>query len=275
MTSGVVFTLDLEDRRSDLSAPPRFLRATEEVLAFLESRAVRGTFFVVGSLAQAHPSIVRAVAAAGHEVGLHGLEHDMLGQTGRQALPTALRTGKAVLEEITGQACRGFRAPYFSLVPDTPWAPDAILEAGFAYSSSVMPAPNPIAGYPGAPTEPFRWSNGLIELPCPVGRVGPATLPYMGGAYMRLLPGALVRRIAAREDRGGLRWIYSHPYDFDPSEPFHVMPGTTHWQSRLLWLNRRRMFDRVQTLLGDQPGAPLASFVDDVASGPDLPVLRP
>lgn len=275
MTSGVVFTLDLEDRRSDLSAPPRFLQATEQVLAFLNARGVHGTFFVVGSLAREHPDIVRAVAAAGHEVGLHGLEHDMLAETGWQQLPRALRTGKAVLEEITQRECHGFRAPYFSLVRSTPWAPDAIQEAGFAYSSSVMPAANPIAGYPGAPTAPFRWDNGLLELPCPVARVGPATLPYMGGAYMRLLPGALVRKIAAREDGGELRWIYSHPYDFDPGEPFHVMPGTTRWQSRLLWLNRRRMFDRVQILLGEQPGTPLVSFLDSLAAGPDLPIFRP
>ena len=92
---------------------------------------------------------------------------------------------------------------------------------------------------------------------------------------MRLLPGALVRRIAAREDHGGLRWIYSHPYDFDPGEPFHVMPGTTRWQSRLLWLNRRRMFDRVQTLLGERPGMPLASVVADLAAGTVLPVFQP
>lgn len=273
MTSGVVFTLDLEDRRSDPAAEPRFLDATEQVLAFLVDRGVRGTFFVVGSLALDHPDIVRAVAQAGHEVGLHGLDHVQLAESGSAGLAAGLAKGKAVLEDLTQTPCLGFRAPYFSLVPDTPWAPDVIQEAGFQYSSSVMPAANPVAGYPGAPRIPFRWSNGLLELPCPVAKVGPVTVPYMGGAYMRLLPGTMVRTLARRAGSEDLRWIYSHPYDFDPGEPFHVMPGTKRWESRLLWYNRRRMFDRVDTLLGRAPGRPLAETLDELAPTDTAPVF--
>lgn len=270
---GTVFTLDLEDRRSDPRAEARFVATTYAVLDFLSARGVIGTVFVVGSLAEQYPDLVRDVAARGHEVALHCQEHVALSELGERGTVEDLRRGKGVVEDITGAAVSGYRAPYFSLVPGTPWAPDVIRAAGFTYSSSVMPSRNPIAGYPGAPQQPFQWANGLVELPCPVAGIGPARLPYLGGAYLRILPAWLLRVLARTADPKALRWVYSHPYDFDPGEPFHVMPGTTALQSRLLWYNRRRMFDRVAQVL-DGSGALLPLAVPLVGD-PSVRVFSP
>ena len=98
-------------------------------------------------------------------------------------------------------------------------------EVGFTYSSSVLPARNPLFGDPSLPATPFRWPNGLVELPCPVVRVGGVGLPYLGGVYLRALPEpASSRRPAAASGTGQVLWIYCHPYDFDPGEPFWVVP---------------------------------------------------
>lgn len=51
---------------------------TPRVLELLASAGVRATFFVVGRKALAHPQLVREIAAAGHEIGLHGFDHDRL-----------------------------------------------------------------------------------------------------------------------------------------------------------------------------------------------------
>ena len=51
---------------------------TPRVLELLSAAGVRATFFVVGRKALAHPQLVRAIASAGHELGLHGFEHDRL-----------------------------------------------------------------------------------------------------------------------------------------------------------------------------------------------------
>jgi len=51
---------------------------TPRVLALLAEHGVRATFFVVGAKAEAHPALVRAIADAGHTVGVHGYLHDRL-----------------------------------------------------------------------------------------------------------------------------------------------------------------------------------------------------
>jgi peptidoglycan/xylan/chitin deacetylase (PgdA/CDA1 family) len=51
---------------------------TPRVLELLAAAGVRATFFVVGRKALEHPTLVRDIAAAGHQVGLHGFEHDRL-----------------------------------------------------------------------------------------------------------------------------------------------------------------------------------------------------
>ncbi|HEY6081226.1 MAG TPA: polysaccharide deacetylase family protein, partial [Polyangiaceae bacterium] len=51
---------------------------TPRVLELLATAGTRATFFVVGRKVQAHPELLRAIVAGGHEVGLHGFEHDRL-----------------------------------------------------------------------------------------------------------------------------------------------------------------------------------------------------
>lgn len=48
---------------------------TDKVLRILESYGVRATFFVVGSMARAYPSVLKRVSLAGHELGNHTYTH--------------------------------------------------------------------------------------------------------------------------------------------------------------------------------------------------------
>src|SRR5438105_1862210 len=124
----VTFTFDLEDHRPpDVAAgPERYPRLTRRVLDFLDERGVRGTFFVVGAVAEDQHDLVREVSARGHELGLHGWRHVPLTEIGRDDLQRDVARGKAVLEDIAGAPVRGFRAPMFSLVARSRWAVDVI-----------------------------------------------------------------------------------------------------------------------------------------------------
>jgi peptidoglycan-N-acetylglucosamine deacetylase len=49
---------------------------TRRVLSLLSEASATATFFVLGEKAERHPDVVREIAAAGHEVALHGHSHD-------------------------------------------------------------------------------------------------------------------------------------------------------------------------------------------------------
>ncbi len=263
----VTVTFDLEDNRSSAAQEERFVRMSHRFLDFVEERGISATVFIVGEIARTHPELVRRVAEGGHEIGLHGLRHVTLGDVGRERLLRELREGRELLETAAQVAVHGFRAPIFSLTPTTAWALDDILAAGFAYSSSVLPAANPLHGWPDAPRQAFRWPNGLIELPCPVIGVGRISIPFLGGIYLRYVPAVLTRRFARRSDELTVLWSYSHPYDLDPDEPFLVMPHAGWLTSRILHTRRGATLDRLATAVAAAGGAgpPLGEVIARLA----------
>ncbi|MDQ8047082.1 MAG: polysaccharide deacetylase family protein [Solirubrobacteraceae bacterium] len=266
----LTITLDLEDSTGANAATGRWVAATERFLAALTERSIRATVFVVGDAARGCPALVRRVADAGHEIGLHGLHHVALGVSGPERLGDELREGRALLQDLTGQSVDGFRAPIFSLTPSTAWAVDQLTDVGFTYSSSVLPARNPLHGWPGLPRAPFLWSTGLVELPCPVLDLGPARVPFLGGIYLRYVP-----RLAARHELTGLgpealAWSYVHPYDLDPGAPIRRFPHA-NWPTSLLLHTRRRAtmrcLDRALAAAGGA-GLPLGERVAALGDAP-------
>ncbi len=250
------FTIDVEEFDHP-GAGDRVEAVTDRILAFLDERGIRATAFVVGTLAADRPALVRRIAAGGHEVGLHGDDHRLLGRREPAELTAGVRDARARLADLAGRPVEGFRAPIFSLTPATAWVADALGELGFTYSASVVPAAQARgdSGFPGAPDEPFRWPNGLVELPSGVY----ARVP-VGGAYARLMPGVVFDRMV-RSLHGDAPWLYVHPYDFDDDEPYTRLPGTGRVENRLLFARRRLMFDRIARALRDGAGPPLGERV--------------
>lgn len=82
---------------------------TPRLLEVLSAHGARATFFMLGSGVQAHPDVVRAVHAAGHEIGNHGWTDRPAGLQSRAALADDLaRTSEAILD-VTGMRPRFMR----------------------------------------------------------------------------------------------------------------------------------------------------------------------
>lgn len=260
MPEPITFSLDVEDHRPEVDPfPVRYPDLTRRILDHLDERGIVGTMFVVGTVAEEAPDLVRDIAARGHEVGLHAWRHVPLTTLDEATVREETARGKALLEDLTGAAVAGFRAPTFSITAENVWVTEVLAELGFTYSSSVLPAPNPLFGFPGLPTEPFTWPSGLVELPCPLLGVGKAKVPFIGGVYLRALPWPVIRAGLALQGGGAVPFTYCHPYDFDPDEPYWVVPEAGPRMSRLLWIGRKRMFRRIDALLdrGQTAGPPL------------------
>lgn len=269
--SGLLFTLDLEDHRPDDSAELRFPSVTDELLDDLDGWGVTGTVFVVGEVVKNQPDLIARVAARGHEIGLHGARHVPLPDLGPERFRSETTEAADRLAQTVQADVVGFRAPIFSLVPSSVWAPEILTELGFAYSSSTLPARNPLYGWPGLPRLPFRWPSGLVELPSPTFGLGPARIPILGGTYLRIAPWPLVG-LAARRHRGDpAPWCYTHPYDFDPGEQRWTIPEVGRVASRMMWWGRSRMRGRVERLVTGSD----RRMIDVVDGLSDLAVFEP
>lgn len=253
----IVFTFDLEDHRLDRSAPARYGGMTRQVLDLADRHGVKGTVFVVGSLAQDDPALIRDIAARGHELALHSWDHVPLHQSTQTEFREETRRGQGVLQDLTGGPVVGYRAPVFSLTSRTLWCTEILSELGFLYSSSVMPAPNPLYGFAEAPRSVFRWTSGLLEFPVPVASLGGLRLAYLGGIYLRYLPLWLVRRFLRREITA-VPFTYLHPYDFDADEGFVRIKGASLLTSALLSCKRAGTEGKLRALFANGMGEPLA-----------------
>ena len=80
---GVEFTAAMS--RSQLrQLPSRVVPSTEGLLDLCDAHGARGTFFVLGTVAQRYPRLVRSIVERGHEIAAHGWDHrlvDALGPT--------------------------------------------------------------------------------------------------------------------------------------------------------------------------------------------------
>ena len=153
------------------------------------------------------------------------------------------------MQQLAGHSVIGFRAPRFSLTPQTTWALDILAELGFRYSSSIMPTDVSLFGFPDASREAFDWPQGLREFPLPVAQLGKYRLPYLGGIYLTSTPFFLIRHWVNQASRNEVLWTYTHPYDFDNTEKFAPLPNTPLWVSLVLWLAQQQHFGKIRRVL--------------------------
>jgi peptidoglycan/xylan/chitin deacetylase (PgdA/CDA1 family) len=90
---------------------------TPAVLAQLDRAGVRATFYLVGEQVVRRPALAAEIAAAGHEIGIHGFRHVLLLRRTPGAVRDDLARAAAVIGEATGRRSLSYRPPYgvFSL----------------------------------------------------------------------------------------------------------------------------------------------------------------
>ncbi|WP_114520076.1 XrtA system polysaccharide deacetylase [Altererythrobacter sp. ZODW24] len=201
----------------------RVERNVSQILDMFEEADVKATFFTLGWVAQRHPALMQRIANAGHEIASHGFDHARVFNFDRKSFGEDLLKAKKAIEDASGVAVTGYRAPSFSIDQRTPWAYMELADQGYTYSSSVAPVAHDHYGWREAPRfafQPLPWSD-LIEIPVTTAEFAGKRLAAGGGGFFRVLPYAFsrwaIRQVNRRDERPAV--FYFHPWEIDPEQP--------------------------------------------------------
>jgi polysaccharide deacetylase family protein (PEP-CTERM system associated) len=233
--------------------PSRVEKQTLEVLELFAQYGVTGTFFIVGTVAELQPQLVREIAAAGHEIGCHSYAHQLVYNMTPEQFRLDTRRCLNALGDATGVQVRAYRAPSYSITRKSLWALDVLADMGFTHDSSIYPIAHDRYGICGfnRHAQMIQTSSGPIcEVPiASVEFANGRTAPVGGGAYLRLLPyrytAAGIRRI---NTEGEPACVYFHPWELDSEQP-HLAKGLI---ARLrTYSGLRSMAGKLNNLLND------------------------
>jgi polysaccharide deacetylase family protein (PEP-CTERM system associated) len=275
--SGIVnaMTVDVEDyfqasafdrvvsRQSWAERESRVVRNTRALLEFFERRHLRGTFFILGWVAERFPALVREIASGGHELASHGFHHQLLYTLTPEQFREDVRRAKAAIEDAGGCRVRGYRAPSFSIVESSLWALDVLIEEGHTYDASIFPIHHDRYGIPDAPRTAHvikRGAGSIVEIPASTVRVGSSNLPIAGGGYFRLLPYAFTKWGISRANAAGEPVVfYIHPWEIDPQQPRLPVSRLTAWRH---YSNLDDTLHRLERMVGDFAFDTIAATLD-------------
>ena len=242
---------DIVDRKSWDQYPSRVEGNTKRILDLLDESDVKGTFFILGWVAERYPNLVREIVSRGHEPACHSYWHRMIYKLEPEEFREDTLRAKSVIEQAAGSPVYGYRAPSFSIVTRSLWALEILAECGFTYDSSIFPIHHDTYGIPGAPRAPFRIdtpAGPVVECPMSTFRMlGKQNLPVGGGGYLRMLPFWYTRLGCRRlQSQRVPLVVYIHPWEIDPDQP--RLPGRAKSMLRH-YTNLKKTAGRLSRLL--------------------------
>lgn len=247
----------------DWSRKPSTIEEEFDLIASRLAAAGRSaTFFLLAEVARSHPRILRDIAAAGWEIASHGSGHRRVCNSSPEDFRRSVRTSVRLLEDTTGIKVQGYRAPMWSLTPQTEWAVEILIDEGLEYDSSVIPRGR------RDPFVPFlisTKSGSLLEVPPTRTRIGPFFCLLASGVSQRLFPQRWYQALLCREaERHGFLHLYLHPWEISPRRR---SLDAIAFQKRLYFnTGRRRACAKFPSLLRQFPFSSIASQMPSLRS---------
>jgi polysaccharide deacetylase family protein (PEP-CTERM system associated) len=198
----------------------RVMRNTVNIIGFLEKHNQKATFFILGWIAKNNPGLVKEIANAGHEIGLHSYSHELIWQQTPDQFRQDLLRNIGILEDQLGYKVNSYRAPGFSIKRINVWAFEVLAEAGISIDSSIFPATRAHGGMPSFPNNfpciVQRSGIQIKEFPVHYNTIAGFRTVVSGGGYFRFWPYSIIRHFT---EKSPYIMSYFHPHDFDKTKP--------------------------------------------------------
>ena len=207
-----------------------FRTNVDTLLQLCRDTRAKATFFVLGSIGEDYPDVVKMIAGEGHDVACHGYKHQLAYKQTIEEFKADVKKSVDILEELTGAKIIGYRAPSWSIVESNFHYLKVLEELGMKYDASIFPVKTFLYGIPTAPTEIYKPKvNGrelnLYEVPMSVMKLLGQNMGYSGGFYFRFFPKWLIKSAIRSANRQGQSSIvYLHPREIDATEQRLVLP---------------------------------------------------
>jgi polysaccharide deacetylase family protein (PEP-CTERM system associated) len=205
---------------------------TRRMLSLLDETNTKGTFFILGWVADRVPGLIKEIADRGHEIGTHSYWHRLVYSLTPEEFAVDLKQSIEVIQTASGVTPRTFRAPTFSITTKNPWAYQVLRDHGITLDSSVYPiAGHDRYGIPDAPRVPYEPIPGLIEAPMSTAEAFGRVLPFGGGGYLRIFPFAITKKFFDQSAAAGRPVnLYIHPWEIDPGQPQIPLPAKSRFR---------------------------------------------
>jgi polysaccharide deacetylase family protein (PEP-CTERM system associated) len=232
--------------------PCRIEKNIDSILQLFDSAGIKATFFTLGWIAERYPDMVKRIVQQGHELASHGWQHVRVTEQKPKGFREDVRRTKIFLEDLSGLEVKGYRAASYSINASNIWALDELADAGYRYSSSIVPIRHDLYGMPEAPRFRFTAAEGrLLEIPITTVQFSGRNINCGGGGWFRLFPYAFsrwaLRRVNTQEQESCI--FYFHPWEIDPGQPrLDKISAKTQFRH---YLNLAKMYGRLEKLLED------------------------
>jgi len=132
-----IITIDIEqDISSKLKDSYKGIEALPEFLDLLKKHDLKACFFTTADVCIKYPEIIKRIVREGHELGCHGLNHEMFWFKSYRKQLREIKKATEIIENVSGIRPKMFRTPKFGVSGKTI---KALEEVGYQIDSSVMP----------------------------------------------------------------------------------------------------------------------------------------
>lgn len=200
--------------------PSRIHSNMESIFRILEETDTKASFFVLGWIAEKYPEVVKEIKNRGFEIGSHTHLHQLAYNQSKKEFTNDVDRSIKILQDITGDKVRMFRAPGFSITEKNKWAFEVLHELGIEIDSSVFPAGRAHGGLKSyghaAPNLLDYNGTTLKEFPINTCSLINKDFVFSGGGYFRLFPYSFIKKLSKESN---YIMSYFHPRDFDHKQP--------------------------------------------------------